>query len=141
MNILIISDSHGLQETIDRLLAMYPSYMVLHAGDYTIDHSFLDDRGIVYVRGNCDRFGADERIIENGKDRIFLTHGNLYDVKYSLMRLYYTALEKNATIAVFGHTHEQLLLELEGIHLLNPGSLKNGYYALIEDGHPILKKL
>ena len=50
------------------------------------------------------------------------------------MSLYYKALEINANYVLFGHTHFQEKFEKGGITFINPGSLKDNKYALIEDG-------
>ena len=52
-----------------------------------------------------------------------MTHGHCYDVKYSMQRLFYKALEVGATIVCYGHSHCIGAEMNDGILFLNPGSL------------------
>lgn len=47
--------------------------------------------------------------------------------------LYLKALEMNASILVSGHTHELKISEVEGVTLINPGSLTGAYSPLRPD--------
>ncbi|MGI6151877.1 MAG: metallophosphoesterase family protein, partial [Christensenellales bacterium] len=85
------------------------------------------------VRGNND-FGSDapdEATLSLGGVQIYCTHGHKFGVSFSLNRLYYRAREKDAAIALFGHTHRPLLDNIGGLILLNPGSVAypRGNYA------------
>ena len=74
-----------------------------------------------------------EKNEKTGK-KIFITHGHLYNVKYTLNNLYYAAREKNADIVCFGHTHNPMSEYVDGLYVLNPGSC-HGYgasYAYID---------
>ncbi len=52
-----------------------------------------------------------------------LVHGNKEKVYYGIDKLYYTALEENAEIIFFGHTHAPYYEIYENIHFCNPGSI------------------
>ncbi len=131
MKILVVSDTHGntegikdiLRDTKDRISAL------IHAGDYESDADEIQrlypDLPVYGVCGNCDfsRLMPPLRMIELRGKRIFITHGHRYEVNYSLTKLAYTALENQADICIFGHTHVPLIEEYEGVHILNPGSL------------------
>jgi putative phosphoesterase len=84
------------------------------------------------VRGNCDfRSNRESSMLVTADGvRIYMTHGHLSDVKYDsrLEMLTSQALEAEAQIALFGHTHDQHLSENRGVMLLNPGSVGRGYY-------------
>lgn len=135
MKYLLISDSHGLLTELGNLKAKYQDYEILHAGDFTIPSDYLDKLGIKYVAGNCDKEGAKELILKTSAGIIYMTHGDRYQVKFGLNRLYYRSLEVNATYVIFGHTHSPLILKEGDITFLNPGSLKDTKtYILLEDG-------
>ena len=136
MEILVFSDSHLSPLPMMRVLhAHKDTAMILFCGDGVSDISRVsyEFQGLPVraVRGNCD-FNAenafpDEDVFTVGGVRIFLTHGHLYDVKHSLGRLLLAAKAKEASIAVFGHTHIPTeRYETVGdktIALFNPGSI------------------
>ncbi len=64
--------------------------------------------------------------------RTLLTHANRYRRRRSLFRLSLRAREAGASLALFGHTHEPTVEWEGGVLLVNPGSLQNGRYAIIE---------
>ena len=63
--------------------------------------------------------------------------------------IYYRAKELEVDIALFGHTHESLILEEDGVILMNPGSIslpRNstrsiGYIEIDKDIDLYLKKI
>ena len=70
--------------------------------------------------------------------KIMITHGHRYGVKYGLERLYFSALENEVDIVLFGHTHISLNEKYDNILFFNPGSLTHprllskGSYGIIE---------
>lgn len=138
MLIAVISDTHRNEKYIEIAKKYISSADVLiHLGDNTEDIKELarDFKGDVYgVKGNCD-FSNDypkEQIINIYNKKIFITHGDLYGVKYGFNNIYYKAKEIGADIVLFGHTHQQLLIEEDGMVFMNPGSISlprlNGRY-------------
>ncbi|PLR83099.1 YfcE family phosphodiesterase [Bacillus canaveralius] len=124
---LIVSDSHGSSEVLERLKEKHRSEVdvMLHCGDSELaaDHSALS--GFSVVRGNCD-YGQklpDELVEEIDGQRLFVTHGHLYSVKSTLMNLHYRARELNADIVCFGHSHVLGAEMIDGILFINPGSI------------------
>ena len=126
MRILVLSDSHSTNIKIDFSSFDY----VFHCGDRGFS-KLSDD--VIYVKGNCDFAGDNEKLIEINGKKIFITHGNIYNVKYNYMNLYYKALELKADIVLFGHTHKQIVFSENNILFLNPGAYENGCYAIIND--------
>lgn len=128
MLVSVISDTHrqidGINEAIK---AASDTKILFHLGDNIDDIKIISGsyKGkIVNVKGNCDYSASvpGERIeVVEGK-KIFLTHGHNYDVKYDLIRLKYRAIEVGADIVLFGHTHQSLILQEQGIWFINPGS-------------------
>jgi putative phosphoesterase len=77
------------------------------------------------VRGNCDLTKdvpeALTLVVEGAT--ILLVHGHRQGVKHSLLRLGLYALEEEANLVLFGHTHVPVEELYEGATLYNPGSL------------------
>ena len=64
--------------------------------------------------------------------KILLTHGHLYDVRTTFERLVHLALELGCDYVLYGHTHIQRIDVVDGITLINPGSLLDDKYLLID---------
>ena len=119
-----------------------PDY-VFHLGDHDRDADELRRDypllPIANVRGNCD-WHSDAPLtltLALSGFRFFLCHGHTYGVKNHLLQAVYAAEEARADFLLFGHTHEPLLDEEDGIQILNPGAC--GYeprptYAVITLG-------
>lgn len=131
MRILVVSDTHGNADILDRAILMQISAeIVIHLGDGEGDVEYLryryPEKMFIKVRGNCD-FNSDlpdkEFIILEGK-KIFITHGHIYSVKSGIYSAVCAAKEEDADILLFGHTHKSFQSYDEGLYILNPGSLK-----------------
>lgn len=126
--LLVLSDSHGARERMLDVIRLEKPDIIYHLGDYIRDSQWLSEQvfhiPLFGVVGNCDSYvPGPEKIFDEVEDvRIFACHGHQYRVKYSLMSLRYAALEARASLCLFGHTHEPVCLELEGLTLMNPGS-------------------
>ncbi len=142
-NLLIISDTHKDTALIEELLKKYEGYTVFHCGDFCVDEEILKKNNITYVFGNCDHKGdIYDIILEMDSKKIFITHGHKYNVKFGLEKIYFKALELGCDYVFFGHTHQPLNIECNGIHFINPGSLKYGRtYALIENDNIEIKEI
>lgn len=150
-DILIVSDTHGRRDRLERLIEY--RQRLLRGGE-VLNLIFLGDglpdlfacrqydNVIVHaVRGNCDfgvpfgPFGEDipeTKVINLGGYRIFIAHGNTLGVKSTLSRLYAEAAANDADIALFGHTHtpheeyitnESVYFLKKPLAVFNPGSL------------------
>lgn len=99
----------------------------IHLGDYISDAKKILEKtntSYVAVKGNCDITDEEEEIIIelNGK-KFFISHGHQYNIKYGYNNIYYRALEWEADIVLFGHTHMPISLWYQGILFFNPGSI------------------
>ncbi len=128
--IIILSDSHGNRKGIEELLPLIAENdYVIHLGDGAGDMreiAKLYPEKVYLCAGNCDFFSAypDEGILEVERLRIFFCHGHKYGVKRDLHDLAIAAKIKNCDIALYGHTHQPLISKIEGVTLINPGSLR-----------------
>ncbi len=129
MKVGIMSDSHGNTMAIDAALRQAGRVdHWLHAGDCISDAEYLQlasDTAVTMVAGNCDWPGTSvpgEALVELGGHRIFLTHGHLYGVRYTIEALQEAAAERGADVAVYGHTHVADITP-GAVLVLNPGSV------------------
>ena len=113
---------------------------VIHLGDHVRDADEIANRFpelfVTRVVGNCDHITmCSEKLIREFEGfRFFLTHGHHYGVKSGLLRLTYAALEAEADVVLFGHTHIPVYEVRENLTYLNPGtcSRSTGTYAVID---------
>ena len=135
MRILVLSDTHGDFNSMLRAIdAQKNAEVIIHCGDGKAQVDALaekfPDKKIIAVRGNCD-FGAkypDVQNVEVGGKKIFVTHGHLFQVKFTPYNLICAARENKADIVCFGHTHCAMNEYEDGLYIMNPGSC-HGYCA------------
>jgi putative phosphoesterase len=142
MRILILSDSHGNIRNMKLAVERTNPDQIIHLGDHFRDGEALKEAypllPVAQVIGNCDlydfsaRGGKDQLILTLDGHRVMLCHGHRYHVKSSLLSLSYAAREAEAELCLFGHTHIPHLEQLDGLTLLNPGSIGNGDFAVVE---------
>ena len=143
MKLYVISDTHG---RIDKALNVYKMLgtvdLIIHLGDMERDArriSEITDKTVISVMGNNESAYEKEdfHILETGYGNLLLTHGHKQKVKRGLQNLLYRTAELGCKAALFGHTHEPVFTESDGIYLLNPGSLTvpkdgtAGSYAIV----------
>ncbi len=125
MRILALSDNHS--RSVDFNLNEFD--YIIHSGD----RGYFDSEGVIMVRGNCDFEGEKTIITDIENKKVLITHGDLYGVKYDLMRLSLLALEKNVDYVFYGHTHIPNFFEYRGIKFINPGAYQDGRYVIVSD--------
>lgn len=97
MNVLIISDSHGLEEELQTIAKRHEAEvdLMIHCGDSELEtkHPALEPYAV--VKGNCDFAGdfKDELLLTAGSRKILVTHGHLHGIKQTLLNVYYRAEE------------------------------------------------
>lgn len=130
LRLLVVSDTHNNYPLLRRVVAEAgPVDLLVHAGDGGNDLAKLtrDFPGLplAAVAGNCDFCSSRPRELfftAEGR-KILLTHGDRYQVKWDLLRLFLEGQERKADVVIFGHTHRPLISYERGILLFNPGSL------------------
>jgi putative phosphoesterase len=143
MKILIASDSHGnTAALIDAVFDVSPQ-LILHLGDFERDcdklRAVFPQVMVRACRGNGDfrsREPDNDEFVLEGK-RFFMTHGHLYGVKTSLDAVLNAGILRRADILLYGHTHRVHQEEIDGMLVLNPGSIGLGAktYAVLELEH------
>ena len=97
---------------------------------------------IIAVKGNCDaevdqmmlKFSIEEKnmLIVNNDKKIFLTHGHIYN-ENNLPPL------RDIDYLFCGHTHRKLNIIVDGVNVVNPGSVSlpkdgtNSYFVMDND--------
>lgn len=125
-----MSDTHGDIDEISKVIARErPFDMFIHCGDLcgaeNVLEAKLSDCIVHMVGGNCDysRDLPDIKEFHIGKLKVVLLHGHKYHVNYDISSLFYLAREREADIVMFGHIHVPVLVQEQGVTILNPGSL------------------
>ncbi|MEK5098572.1 MULTISPECIES: YfcE family phosphodiesterase [Bacillus] len=128
MKVLIVSDSHGLENELETIAKRHEkdADLNIHCGDSELDPSHPALASYLTVKGNCDFYGEfkDEIVVPIGERKLFFTHGHLYGIKQSLLNVYYRAEELGADIICFGHSHIAGSELMDGKLLINPGSIR-----------------
>ena len=139
MKILIVSDTHGKTENLEKVLEQEkPLDSLIHLGDIEGDEDYIEvlaECPVEAVAGNNDFFSdlPGEREIKIGKYKALLTHGHYYYVNAGTGRIKMEAEAREIDIAMFGHTHRPMLEQDNGVIVLNPGSIS---YPRQEGKHP-----
>ena len=128
--IIVVSDTHGSKKGLDSIRALIAENdCLVHLGDGAYDvrelQSETPDKFYV-VRGNCDFFSPlpEDGELEVEGVKIYFCHGHHYGVKTQLTKLALEAKRRGCDIALYGHTHVADITEVEGVTLINPGSLR-----------------
>jgi len=131
MKILIVSDTHGNYLAPLECMINTKVEMIIHLGDNIGDADELEpllEIPIVKVAGNCDHNSLEPReiILDLGGRKFFITHGDRFRVKAGIDLLVQTAKQEKADTVLYGHTHSPFVSKVEGILLINPGTLMAG---------------
>ena len=154
MEYLVLSDSHGKAELIDRALELQVCApdAVLFLGDGIRDLRVLEYQDICVrpVRGNCDFYtlfegqsAPEHALIEVGAYRILMMHGHTHGVKGGMGRAVAFAAQAGADVLLYGHTHlpRQEWLDAgecfcgreltKPLLVCNPGALQDGKFGTL----------
>lgn len=140
MKAVIVSDSHGNSGILERIFASERNTdCIIHLGDGADDlmgiTSFTGRIPVYRIKGNNDPsfYNFSPKLITYMDNiKFFACHGHLLDVKYTLTKLYYAAMQDECRIAFFGHTHVPFMEESENITFFNPGCAYKGQYGVLE---------
>ena len=129
MKILVVSDSHGFEGNLRKVIErVEPIDMLIHLGDFESGEDRIKKMvncEVHMVPGNNDYAPHLDRdkVVSIAGHRIFLTHGHKYGVYYGLYGLYDKAKENNCDVVLFGHTHKPIIKYMDDITFVNPGSI------------------
>ena len=130
MKLLILSDTHGNTKNLfDVIKTENDASLIIHLGDGEKDvlkaKKEFPKKEFIGVKGNCDLGSKLPLICEYQVDgkKILMTHGHIFNVKNEIFPIYLEAKEKQIDILLFGHTHQPITTNENGIYIMNPGSL------------------
>lgn len=129
MRVLIVSDTHGKDNNLLKILEEDRKYdFMVHLGDIGRLEDYIEEvTGLACfaVRGNND-WGSmlpGDSIIMLGRHKTFITHGHNFNVYISTQELRRYAQGLGCDIAMYGHTHIPEIDIINGVTVVNPGSL------------------
>ena len=129
MKVLLVSDTHGRDQTIEQAVyAEAPFDALIHCGDVEGREYYIEAIAqcpCTIVAGNNDFFSdlPREVIVDLEGTRVLVTHGHNYGVSLDPGGLMDEARFRECQAVFFGHTHRPLITEENGILAANPGSL------------------
>ena len=138
MKILVMSDSHRKKDSMLEAIRLENPDLIVHLGDHDADCTVITEQfpqiPLRTVKGNCDPRSTapedDEFELEGVK--FFITHGHLHGVKSGSAQIVEAARQKGADVLLFGHTHIPYQTTMQGLVLINPGSIGEKIYAVLE---------
>ena len=130
MIILVVSDSHGVNENVKKAIEDAGKIdALIHLGDVGYNYREIEVMAGVpayFVSGNCDYINElkDRLILSFGDHLIYAVHGHREGVHMGLSTLRYSAIQNDCDIALYGHTHIPYLdIDENDVSILNPGSV------------------
>ncbi len=126
MRVIVFSDSHGNVDGMKSALERERAELIIHLGDVSRDASNvaqLYSKPLISVAGNCDIFPSVPYVTVTEIDGVYvyICHGNaLYGDERAVA---HEAKANGCSLAFFGHTHVPLDTVIEGVRVINPGSI------------------
>ena len=124
IRIVVCSDNHGKTDGLAYVRRMHPdAQYFFHCGDACLDKERM--KGFAVVQGNNDFYNTwpNFLVLEMGSHKIYLTHSHreMYFGRYEMLAK--AAKKHGCDICCFGHTHMYFDDVVDGVRLLNPGSI------------------
>lgn len=129
MKILVVSDTHGINSGFIEAVEKEQPDLIIHCGDGKGIEMKCQDVvkcPMHIVRGNSDEMPNNlplEKEVEVEGYKIFLAHGHKHLVYAGTQWLIEAGRERGANIVMFGHTHIPHVEEVNGMLVMNPGSI------------------
>lgn len=124
MELIVVSDNHGRIEPLKEIRNKYPQAgAYIHCGDSELPPESLD--GYVSVMGNNDYFYdyPNQRILNIDGIKILVIHGHRFSFSNRISQIVALAIKNDCKIVCYGHTHVYDYRVVDGITIVNPGSL------------------
>lgn len=124
-SLLIISDVHGYEDRLKRILEIETVDMVVSLGDLEVSKETQDQVNIL-IHGNAYLDpGEAKHVLDTEAFRIVFTHGHHEHVNRSDHGLYRLLKAHEADLLFHGHTHAARISEVRGGWLINPGAVSH----------------
>ncbi len=122
--IIVMSDSHLYNSRIDYVLEKEKDAdMFLHCGDICVSPDEYPQ--IITVSGNNEYFEFPmEIVLEIEGHRLIMFHSHQFSYLKREQKMIQAAKENNCDIICYGHTHISEVSIIDGIQVINPGSLQ-----------------
>lgn len=129
MKIVVLSDTHGNFNGFENVVQNNKDAdLFLHLGDGALEYFKIKEiykpTPMIMVKGNCDlKDLPTEKMFNFNGIRLFICHGDKFNVKQSLDEYVEFAKKQKFNIAAFGHTHKRFIQKQKDLCIFNPGSL------------------
>lgn len=132
--IVVLSDTHGARAVVEEMMPIFAEAdYIVHLGDGAGDMREVSAKypeKTFVCKGNCDGVPAlYEYTLEVERARIFLCHGDRYGVKRGVGELIKRAKEEDCSVALYGHTHQAEVREVDGVLTVCPGTAHSPKWA------------
>lgn len=135
-----MSDSHGAKGNLLEIVEMHMDdadlFVFLGDGESDIEdvQALYPNLNYEVLSGNCDWYSTKPaaKVIDFGGKRILMSHGHPYNVKFGYENIINESRYCNADICMFGHTHIPYSNYDDGLYIINPGSVRDGKYAMVD---------
>lgn len=124
IQLILLSDNHGNRDCLEYIRTTYPEAdYYIHCGDAELPDYLLE--GFAIVQGNNDSYNQfpSRRILSIGEHRIYVCHGHRDMFFGHFDMLADKAKSNECDVCFFGHTHIPFDQEIDGVRILNPGSI------------------
>ena len=127
MEVIVVSDSHGLSDSLRNLEKQYPNAgLYLHCGDLEDDCRLFPKW--IFVKGNNDYFVSQqdmpiERAIPCQGHKIYMCHSHTFPYVHREKAMIHRAKQLGCDIVLYGHSHISDMKKVDDVLVLNPGSI------------------
>lgn len=137
--ILLLSDTHRDDEKFERIYQLHQDIpLKIHCGDICMPSDAPLAKPFLITKGNHDyEYDYPEYLIY---DHYFITHGHTFYVYETFDLMIQKAKENHCDTIIHGHTHIPYDQVIDGIRIINPGSVlinrgSYGYgtYAILDE--------
>ncbi len=154
IRVIIFSDTHGVSDIMhDAIKELGPFDILVHLGDGATEGIAVAEAFNIQFIGVCgnEDYSADlkeEVILKIYNHSCLLFHGDNLDLNPFLNESLWNekikligekAVQADASIVLFGHTHKSMLKKAENILFCNPGSPTVQYLATSQPSYAILE--
>lgn len=124
MEFIVLSDNHGKTSEMAAILEKYPnSKAFIHCGDNELSLKEMAPFHAVTGNNDYDVKYPDELVVDLGELSVYITHGHLLRYGHRVQDLVARAKSRGCAIACTGHTHVYMDETVDGVRVINPGSL------------------
>ncbi|PTF70221.1 YfcE family phosphodiesterase [Staphylococcus chromogenes] len=126
MKLILVSDNHSEAGILHNIYEKHDDAdAYFHLGDSEFTYNDTELSLFHRVKGNMDFYPEfpENDILTLQDIRIFYTHGHRTNVNQGRELLAQQARENDAIFAFYGHTHVARYEFINGVHVINPGSI------------------